>query len=604
MSTLIKVVTPNVQKLYTLSMLIELRRWKDEFNKIEELCAKGAKMEADGSLFEQDEAFVEAYLAAQDRKNEMIEKAEVWQNDMCAFFNLPADKLPEKLEDMLGGGKGKGRKKKTSNDELDLTGQMQRWSDMFASNLWGENGKQGGWSGRYLDALADYMCSGEGAKNPAFDAYIKPRIEEINQDLKRKAEYKSAQSLLLEKLDERKHKNPKVDLDSVLENYMENVLVERANTFGPDNHFFRCMASGNFYIPEEKVSARDLTVSTPYSDYFLKNYGEKFYLPPKAKSRAKKVSSSLNIDKMLVIIADTYGKGAADDIKRTLRAKGISESSWDKLNAYDLAKILQKSRNAIAHNTIPAHISDFCGEVETPYQQQARRLGFMLSIGKEAAILEKTLKADLGNNVNTAAVIKGLELKMVKMQQPPHYSFNKIWKEKFQGQFSEFKDFVAECANVYRKISSDFTKNGYGEYYEKWVEAMSQKGDYFPKFEGIKRPYEINIHHKMPVKMAKMLDRPADINDVSNYLMFVEFEVPTGEKLTKHLQEHAKESGSTASFGAEPDARFYCSSGGVTVSHQNFQEPESFQKQRSKQAKANAGIETEMVIAEQGAQRA
>lgn len=133
---------------------------------------------------------------------------------------------------------------------------------------------------------------------------------------------------------------------------------------------------------------------------------------------------------------------------------------------------------------------------------------------------------------------------------------------------------------------------------------MSQKGDYFPRFEGIKRPHEINIHHKMPVKMAKMLDRPADINDVSNYLMFVEFETPTGEKLTKHLQEHAKESGSTASFGAEPDARFYCSSGGVTISHRNFREPESFQKQRNKQAKTNAVLEVEMIVPEQCAQRA
>lgn len=104
--------------------------------------------------------------------------------------------------------------------------------------------------------------------------------------------------------------------------------------------------------------------------------------------------------------------------------------------------------------------------------------------------------------------------------------------------------------------------------------------------------------------MAKMLDRPADINDVSNYLMFVEFETPTGEKLTKHLQEHAKESGSTASFGAEPDARFYCSSGGVTISHRNFREPESFQKQRNKQAKTNAVLEVEMIVPEQCAQRA
>lgn len=603
MSTVFEISTPNVQKLYTLSMLIELRRWKDEFNKLEELCAKGAKMEEDGSLFEQDEAFVEAYLAAQDQKKKMVEKAEIWRDDMCAFFNLTADKLPEKLEDMLGGAKGKGRKKKTSNDDLDLAGQMQRWADMFASNLWGENGRLGGWSGRYLDALADYMCSNEGAKNPAFDAYIKPKIEDINKTLKRKSEYKSAQSLLLEKLEERKRKNPKIDLDNILENYMENVLVERANTFGPDNHFFRCMASGRFYIPDEKVSS-NLTVNTAYSDYFLKNYGEKFYLPPQTKSRTKKVSDGLSVSKMLPIIADTYGEKAAESIKETLWNKGIGRSDWENLNSYDLAKILQRKSNAIAHDTTPARISDFCDEVETPYQQQARRLGFMLSIGKEAAALEKKFKADLGNNQRTDTVVRGLETKMVQMPHPPHYSFYKIWKEKFQGQFSEFKDFVAECANVYKKISSDFTKNGYGEYYEKWVEAMSQKGDYFPKFEGIKRPYEINIHHKVPVKVAKMLDRPADINDVSNYLMFVEFEAPTGEKLTKHLQEHAKESGSTVSIAPEPDARFYSSSGGVTLSHQNFQEPESFQKQRNKQAKTNAGVEAEMMIMEQGAQRA
>ncbi len=598
MSKVFEIKTPNVQKLYTLSMLADLRRWKDEFSKIEELCAKGAKMEEDGSLFEQEESFVEAYLSAQDKKKALAEEAKVWQDDMSSFFGLTADQLPEKLEDMLSGSKGKSKKKKTSTEELGLTEKMQRWADMFASNLWGENGKLGGWSGRYLDALADYMCSGEGAKNTAFDAYIKPRIEKINQDLKRKPEYKSAQSLLLEKLEERKRKNPKIDLDSVLENYMENVLVERANTFGPDNHFFRCMASGNFYIPEGD------DINVPYSDHFVKNYGEKFYLNIKAKSKAKKDSGSLNIDKMLEVIADTYGKVAADEMKRSLRANGISESSWDKLNSYDLAKIVQKKNNAIAHNTVPARISDICGNVETPYQEQARRLGFMLSVGKEAAMLEKTLKADLGNNLKTDAVVKGLDLKMVKMPQPPHYSFNKIWKEKFQDQFPKYGDFVAECANVYKKISNDFFKNGYGEYYEKWVEAMSQKGDYFPRFEGIKRPHEINIHHKMPVKMAKMLDRPADINDVSNYLMFVEFETPTGEKLTKHLQEHAKESGSTASFGAEPDARFYCSSGGVTISHRNFREPESFQKQRNKQAKTNAVLEVEMIVPEQCAQRA
>lgn len=602
MSKLFEVITPNVHKVYTLSMLAELRRWKEEFNKVEELCAKGAKMEEDGSLFEQEETFVEAYLAAQEQKKELEEKAKIWQSDMRTVLGLTGDGFSEELEDRLIGSKGKGKKKKASTEELSLTEQMQRWADMFSSNLWGEGGKLGGFANKYLDALADYMCSNEGAKNPAFDAYIKPKIEQINQYLKRKPEYKSAQSLLLEKLEERSRKNPKVDMDKVLENYMENELVERANTFGSDNTFFRCMASGNFYLPEERISSDKLNVSAPYSEYFIKNYGEKFSLPARMKSKAPKGSDCLNVDNMLAIIGDTYGKEAADKIKNRLQARGISEADFSRLNGYDLSKILQKPANAVAHNTVPSRITDFCADVQTPYQEQARRLGFMLTIGKEAAMLEKKFNADLVNGEKTNMVVKGLDLKMVTMPHPPHYPFSKIWKDKFQGQFPTYDSFVSECANIYKKISRDFEKNGYGEYYEKWVEAMSQKGDYFPKFDGIDRPYEINIHHKMPVKMAKMLDRPADINDPSNYLMFVEFNAPGGEKLTKHLQEHAKESGSTASIGTEPDARFYCSSGNVAVSHQNFQEPASFQKLRSGQN--GAGIDGNVLSGLGGAQRA
>ena len=116
------------------------------------------------------------------------------------------------------------------------------------------------------------------------------------------------------------------------------------------------------------------------------------------------------------------------------------------------------------------------------------------------------------------------------------------------------------------------------------------------------------MHHKVPVKMAAQLDPKTDINDGRNFLLFVEFKAPDKEKLTKHQQEHAKESNSTAAIDIEPDARFYVSSGGRVLSYSQFQEPQSItalrakeREKREKQENASAGaVQTNVAAKERG----
>lgn len=568
MSSTETVITPQMRKLYVIGMLLELRKWSDEYKKAAALCADGAKKEAADYFFEDGrEAELDAYLAAKDQMSELESKALEWKQDMREYFNSSEESMADSLEDMLFP-QSKNKKKKAADEERDEFMQMTRWSDGFSGKLW-RNGEKNGWADSYLNLLADYMCADERQKGSAdFDRLICQKVSQINQLLNRGSEYKSAQAILLEKLEERQRKNSNLNLNTVMERYMPNALVEQANTFGADNHIFRCMAAGCFYLPKDQFG------STQYSDYFIQKYGECYNLSGKTVSRKKQSGSAMNLDDMLRITEDTYGKAAADAIARKLRSRGLSSAEFAEMNSFDAARVLQTEWNAANQNGRPSYFRDICGDagIMSPYQKQAQKFGMMLAMGQHFAE-----ELDKGKNMSEA--LKALELKTIKTDK--FMVMSSAWRDYFQGQYPNYSEFAEECAKVYRAVSGDFKKNGFGDYYTKWVEAMCQRGDYNPKFDGIEKPFEINMHHKMPVKMAKNLDNQADINDGANFLMFVQFRAPTGEKLTKHEQEHAKESNSTAALNPEPDARFYASSGNVTLSYSRYQEPQSFAKLRA-----------------------
>ena len=573
MNTSTTFYTPQTQRLYVVSMLIDLRYWGDELRRNEQICtSEKAKDKQKDPTYD-----VDAHYEALDKCDKLREQEKTWWNDFNEYFKSSGKDLAANMEELLGGK----RKRKIKQEPQTQEQQMLRWGDMVAGKLWGPGGQLGGWADKYLTLLADYMCADYPAKNPAFDKMIIEKLTHLNEVLKRSIDYKSAQALLLEKLDERKRKSPGLDLDAILERYMSS--VSQGSTFGADNHLFRCMAAGCFYLPGKQFS------SAQYSDYFVQHYGNVYNIKSKKKTKSENTPPSLNVNDMLDIIQGTYGADVKEKVKRKLKSSGLSESDFPYMNSFDAARVLQKEWNAANQNGKPTYLRDICRDedIVSPYQKQAQKVGLMLAVGHLFA-----QELDKGKTINEAA--KALEFKAVKTD---HLTvLPRVWKNYFQEQYSDYKDFATECTKVYRSVSSDFQKNGFGAYYDKWVEALCQRGDYNPNFEGINKPFEINMHHKVPVKMAAQLDPKTDINDGRNFLLFVEFKAPDKEKLTKHQQEHAKESNSTAAIDIEPDARFYVSSGGRVLSYSQFQEPQSItalrakeREKREKQENASAG---------------
>ena len=84
--------------------------------------------------------------------------------------------------------------------------------------------------------------------------------------------------------------------------------------------------------------------------------------------------------------------------------------------------------------------------------------------------------------------------------------------------------------------------------------------------------------------MRKNMENTAAMKDGGNFGMFIEFAEPTDGKLTKHLQEHNKESAGMAAVGEKADMRFVVTSGNTRLEHAEAKEPESFAKLRRRES--------------------
>lgn len=578
MNTAATVITSQNKKLYDLISLSELCPIYKELSNIETKYNELDAKEKSGELYK-NENDVDTYIKLQEQMEKLEEKCREWWNNAVTGLN----RAPEDFQKFVNEIKGPEKKKRSAADTQekdDMMSKIREWGSFAVTNMWTYN-SQRCIGNMLVNQISDYLCSSDKNKVALIDNLVIETIDNMDRNIPRKKDYEAPSSLLLSAVESKTKKS--AGYDSILEKYFASKMLERASTTGPDNHMMRCLASGSFYLPNYE---------NQYSEYFIKNYGEKFNLNPHVVRPRKKGSAQnkFNAKDMINMIEETYDRETAQKFKNYLKSKGISEYDFSQMNSYDIARVLQKP-SAIANDSkrpvnIEEVITGFCPD--SPYKKQSRRMGFMLAIGRELSQqIEKG--SDLKKTIEDFA--KNMNFKTVKVsKQGDRASYNEVWKEAFAEQYGNPKVFLADALNTFSKVSKDFERQGCKEYFEKWVDVLCQEGKHNPKFEGIKNPYEINIHHKIPVKVARSMKNPEDINYEGNFLMCVEFNAPENGKLTKHLQEHAKENNSLATIDSEPDARYYLSSGNITLNYSVFKEPESFQIMRNQQKDKNLQV--------------
>lgn len=550
-------ITTDTKKLYFLSCLADLRPLYQDVVQTQERYAELDKLEKNSKLYE-DESLVDEYINIGVKLEGLKETCHEWWENSVSVLGVSDDEFLEKTKELFGSNK----KKRAQSDgkELDIFEKLKSLGALVSSNLWNNNGK-GCLASSYINALAKYMCAPESIKSAALDWYVTERAGRINEILPRDVSYKSAQAVLLEKIHEIARSSKMVDENAVVSRYCGDYLMQEASTRGADNHLFRCLASGRFYIPENERQAS-------YSDFFVKNYGKKFSVNPNLEARKTSQSDVMTVNDILQQVAATYDKVTAEDLENYILSRGVSKGDFSLLNAYDLSKIMQKPGAALNGLKSARNLDDISrGCPPPPYQKFARRLGMMLEIGKKA-----------GGKTEGDYTIKAGSFRLSK----------NVWEKDFAEDYSKYSDFLKDCGNIYCQLKADFENNGYGAFFEKWTAEICETGRYNADIKGAKAPFEINIHHKIPVKLAKNLDNPAEINSNANYLMFIEYNAPTGDKLTKHLQEHAKENAATGRVPETPDKRWLVTSGNVSLENKNYRDPASIAKLRQ-QSKVKEG---------------
>lgn len=573
MNTAETIITSQNKKLYDLISLSELCPIYKELSNFETKYNELEAKEKSGELY-QNEDELNTYIALQEQKEKLEEKCREWWNNAIIGLN----QTPEDFQKFINDMKGPDKKKRSAAEPsapTDMMSKIREWGSFAVSNMWNYN-NQRCIGNTLINQISDYICSSDKNKIPLIDNLVIETIDNINKNIPRQKDYAAPSSLLLKAVEDKIKKS--AGYDDIREKYFASMMLEKANTTGPDNHMMRCLASGSFYLPEYE---------NQYSEYFIKNYGEKFNLNPRAIRPRKKnlPQDKFNVKHLLDMVAQTYDKETSDNLKNYLKRRGIHEADFPFLNSYDVARVLQKgsaAANGSKRATNLEDIMEFCPD--SPYKRQSRRLGFMLAMGKDLSAAVK--KGDDLNKV-ISDYAKRMDMKILQVGKNQRASFSTVWKECFADQYENPKVFLADSLNAFRRISSDFEKQGCKEYYEKWVDALCQEGKHNPRFEGIKNPDEITIHHKIPVKIARSMAHPEQINDTSNFLLCIEFNMPTNGKLTKHLQEHAKENGSLATISTEPDSRYYISSGNTTLGYSVVKDPESFEILRNQQKDKN-----------------
>lgn len=580
MSKIIEVSNSQSKKLFFALSLVELSSLHRKIFKFEDAYNKLDQKEKDGSLYEKDED-VNQYIELQEQKAALYQECETWWQDAITGVGLTEEDFQKQFDDFKNT-----RKKNRPEDAVPAThfDKIKEWGAYASSNLWNSTNKSIGTF--YINQLADYICAPDKIKESWIDKIIINKINTINQDLPRSKEYTSPSSELVNIVEKRSAQS--ATYGSIIDKYFEELMLEEASTFGADNQMMRCVSSGRFYLPDDKKSIH-------YSDFFKKNYGEKFNLDPEIiKQKPKKPQqNSYNANDLLEMISVVYDKVTADDFKREILSRGIASYEFEDLNGYDLSKIMQDKRQMLNATQVGRSFSSISkGCPDSPYQKQARRIGFMLSIGK-------TISENYAKDKNISRAInetsKNMDLKIVKSGQNQNSSYSRVYKEYFSDEYPDNKVFLTDCLTAYQRIHKDYENAGMEEYYNRWVDAMCQDGNYNLKANDIPHPFEITFHHGVAVKMANNLDQTMTLNSetekllgrnaihsVKNLLMAIEFKAPENGKLTKHLQEHAKESSHTATLGDTPDARYYISSYNTTLEYSNYVEPRAFTAYRNK----------------------
>ena len=551
-------------RFYMLSQLMELRPLYQQVSQKLGRYTELKNMEADGRLFEQGrEADFEECLALDGEFRQMEEKYAKWERQTTDFLQMPLEDIKKTL------GLGDRRKNKSGREASAEVPPLQKMKllmdDVLGKDLWNGGNVDNSLAGMYIRSLSQYVCAPEAAQSADFDSYVTDKIERINQILPRSVEYQSAQAILLKKIKDNSRNEE--TLKKAYGKYCRQIVLREASTKGPDNQFFRCMASGRFYVEENE---------NRYSDYFVSRYGKDFCLPPSTRGNKAAAGSFLNIDDMLELTERTYDEETAKRLKREIKIKGISEADFDKLNACDLCKIVQSGRAAQNGETLGRSLKQINPDCpDSPYRRQAKMLGMMLATG------EKCIQKESRTEGNAGALRRLMEFETIKAGK--YMSVKAVYEENFKDLYETFDSFLPACKRAFQFLERDFSKYGMKDYFEKWIPQLCDGNNMVRDFEG-KKPYDINIHHKIPIKMAKDLDNPAAINDVCNFCMFIEFAAPTDGKLTKHLQEHNKESAGMAAVGEKADMRFVVTSGNTRLEHAEAKEPESFAKLRRRES--------------------
>lgn len=541
----------------------------------EELFNKLDLKEKNGTLYENEDD-VNKYIALHENKDGLNQECETWWQDAITGLGMTEEDFQKQFDDF------KNTRRKSTTDSSTPSSHFEKikeWGAYVSSNLWG-NGNNKSIGPFYINQLSDYICAPDKIKESWLDKIIIEKINNIDQDIPRSVEYIQPSSELLNIVEKKASQSN--TYDKIIEKYFGNLMLEQASTFGADNQMMRCISAGRFYLPDDRKSIH-------YSDFFKKNYGEKFNLDPEivAQKPKKAQENKFNANDLLDMVEKVYDKVTADDFRRELLSRGIPSYEFENLNGYDISKIMQDKRQMLNATQVGRSFSAISqGCPDSPYQKQARRIGFMLSIGK-------TISENYAKDKNISRAInevnKDLELKIVKSGKNKNSSYKRIWNEIFKEEYPESKVFLTDCLTAYQRIHSDFEKAKMGEYYNRWVETMCQEGNHNLRANDTPSPFEITFHHGVPVKLGQNLDLVMMIDpdnkeltgrnaphNVKNIKMMIEFKAPESGKLTKHQQEHAKESSKTATLSENPDARFYISSFNTAVEYTNYVEPKSF----------------------------
>ncbi len=569
-----KVAAPidNAKRFYMVAQLLKLRPLYQDVSKNLARYKKLWQMEQSGVLYENGhKAEFDECIELEKMFSKLEADYNAWKKQTTDFLKMPAEDIKDAL-----GLIAKKKKNKEIDEKLPFPEQIKlQMDDVLGPDLWHGGTEANNLAGLYLRSLTRYICAPAAAQSEDFDGYVIESIGNINSILPRGYEYPQAQAVLQEMVN--KKIKEKIKDKSVFEatrravygKYWKQEIMRQASTKTADNAFFRCMAAGRFYIPEDECK---------YSAYFVKHFGQRCNLSPNVRGREMEAGTFLNANDMLKLAAQTYDDKTAEAISRELCSKGIGRADLEHLNGYDLCKLLQSEREAQNGTNYGRSIRQICQNApDAPYQRCAQMLGMMLTLGQK--YVEE--KAKCGDDAQALAWQMSLVTVRVGTCKMPET----IYREHFSKLYENQESFLKACGTAYSRLSKDFAKNEMSDYLERWIPQLCEgRFDLPPNQDSkLRKPFEINIHHKLPIKVAKDLENPADINDVRNFCLFIEFKDPGVGKLTKHLQEHNKESAGMAVVGKDSDMRFVVTSENTVLAHDKGEEPLSFAHLRQSQ---------------------